>query len=646
MRTPPVLSAIVALLAPIHAVWGAEAAIQDSGFFRLHKFMQPIGAETYHITRDSVLTLVTTFEFTDRGTSVPLTATWRASRDFTPRYFEIKGKTSRISTIDTVVTVAPRSDKVFTIAGYAPVAMQEVLLRYWDAHGRPDTLATLPAGRVMIALRGVDTVPASGSRAPAVLRRIGISGLIWGREIAWVDDSTHLVAVVTTDAEFDHFEAVREGFEDALPRFVARAAEDAAAALAELAARSAMDTGTFALVGGTVIDATGAPPQQDAVVLVRGGRIAAVGPRSQVQLPPGILRVDVTGKFVLPGLWDMHAHYEQVEWGPIYLAAGVTTARDVGNELDFIASVRQAIASGRGIGPRLLLAGLIDGKGPRAAGIVQAGTPEEGVAMVRRYHDAGFDQIKIYSSVTLPVLGAITRAAHGFGMTVTGHIPQGLTVYQAVDSGMDQVNHISYIYPMIRAGGAAFDLTGPAAQQALAFLVAHHTVVDPTVALMELLSHPARLPATDVEPGIAHVAPEIADQITHIGVAPDQEAAAAERLHNFLQLIGALHRAGVPIVAGTDQAVPGYSLHREIELYAQAGFTPLEALQAATLVPARVMGKDREVGTVTVGKRADLIVVDADPLQNVANLRKISLVVTNGRRFAPAPLWRSVGFTP
>ena len=645
----PTLRAVLglcALVAVAPRVSAQAAASIDSGQFRLHKFMQPIGVERYQLVRDSGLTLTTTFEFTDRGTRVPLTVTWHGAADYTPRDFVIKGKTSRQSTIDTAVTVPPGRDRVFTIAGYAPVAMQEALLRYWDRHGRPDTLATLPTGRVMIELRGLDTVPANGTRPAAVLRRYSIAGLIWGREIAWLDDAGRLVALVTTDAEFDHFEALRDGFEDALPRFVGRAAQDAATALAELTARSAADTGAFALVGGTVIDATGAAPIQNAVVLVRGGRIAAVGPRAEVALPTGTPQVDVTGKYVLPGLWDMHAHYEQVEWGPIYLAAGVTTARDVGNELDFIAGVRQAIASGRGLGPRLLLAGLIDGKGPYAAGIMQAATPEEGTAMVRQYHDAGFDQIKIYSSVTLPVLGAITRAAHGYGMTVTGHIPEGLTVYQGVDSGMDQVNHISYIYRMVRPNGAPFDLAGAATRQAIAFLVAHHTVLDPTVALMELLSHPARQPATEFEPGAAKVAPELADPLAHTGVPPDREAAAAERLRDFLQLIGALHKAGVPIVAGTDQAVPGYSLHREIELYAQAGFTPLEAIQAATLVPARVMGLEREVGSVTAGKRADLIVVDADPLQSVANLRRISLVVTNGRRFTPAPLWRSVGFTP
>ncbi len=114
----------------------------------------------------------------------------------------------------------------------------------------------------------------------------------------------------------------------------------------------------------------------------------------------------------------------------------------------------------------------------------------------------------------------------------------------------------------------------------------------------------------------------------------------------MLQAVAALHRAGVTIVAGTDQTVPGYSLHRELELYVQAGFTPLEAIQSASTVPARVMGVDGDVGTLTTGKRADLIVVSGDPLQHIEDTRNVELVVSNGRRYLPGPLWKSVGFVP
>jgi imidazolonepropionase-like amidohydrolase len=114
----------------------------------------------------------------------------------------------------------------------------------------------------------------------------------------------------------------------------------------------------------------------------------------------------------------------------------------------------------------------------------------------------------------------------------------------------------------------------------------------------------------------------------------------------FMAVLGALHRAGIPIVAGTDQVVPGHSLHREIELYVKAGFTPMEAIQAATIVPARVMKLDKETGTVEAGKAADLIILDANPLENISNIRTVRSVITGGRLYNTAELWQSVGFKP
>ena len=202
---------------------------------------------------------------------------------------------------------------------------------------------------------------------------------------------------------------------------------------------------TLAIVGGTLIDGTGAAPVPDSAILIEKGRIVAAGPRSTVKIPHGFTKIDARGKTILPGLWDMHAHFEQVEWGPIYLAAGATTVRDVGNEFEFITAVRDAIANGRGLGPRMLLAGVVDGSGPLALGVERVDTPEEAKMWVDRYHDAGFQQMKIYSSVKLEELKDVTAEAHRLGMTVTGHIPEGLNAYQGVDAGMDQINHVDYV---------------------------------------------------------------------------------------------------------------------------------------------------------------------------------------------------------
>jgi imidazolonepropionase-like amidohydrolase len=667
-------SAAAGVLLAVALCPGGKASAQqpdsiiEQGSFIIHKFLQPIGRESYTITRTGEgLALADSFSFTDRGSPVVLNATLVSAADLAPIRFAIKGKTSRSSTIDdgvdiegdsariridSTLTAIARPDAGFTIAGYAPIALQQAMVRYWHRHGSPSALTTLPSGRVTVSRRGTDTVTAAGR--PVILTRYSVAGLIWGRETLWFNGDEQLVAAVTIDAEFDHLEAIRDEYEPELSLFVSRAAADASKALAELAGTpDAGAPGNFALVGGTLIDGNGGPPVANAVVIVKQGRISAAG--AGIKVPRGMTVIETRGKSILPGLWDMHAHYEQVEWGPIYLAAGVTTARDVGNEFEFITGVRDAIAAGRGVGPRLLLAGIVDGNSPYALGVDRADTPEQAVAMVQRYHAAGFQQMKIYSSVKAEIVAAIAAEAHRLGMTVTGHIPRGMDAYQGVEAGMDQINHITYVYQVMRTPPPVgspdsvkptFDLQSAESERAVAFLAAHHTVVDPTIALYEIFLHPENVPVSTFEPGVARVAPELAGPLNHTGVPAADSAAAQARFADLLSIIGALHRAGVPIVAGTDQAVPGYSLHREMELYVKAGFTPMEAIQAATLVPARAMGVQHDVGTLTAGKRADILVVEGNPLEDITALRNVRLVVAGGRRYEPAPMWESVGFLP
>jgi hypothetical protein len=244
-------------------------------------------------------------------------------------------------------------------------------------------------------------------------------------------------------------------------------------------------------------------------------------------------------------------------------------------------------------------------------------------------------------------------------MTVTGHIPEGLNAYQAVESGQDQINHIGYIADIMlpvlpdnatrldraKAQGE-IDMKSPESQKAIAFLVQHKIVVDPTLALMEFFTANSSRPPVSIEPGVAKVAPELGAILAETG-PPSQYADLQEKVfQKEVEIVGALHKAGITIVAGTDQTVPGYSLYREIELYAQAGFTPMEAIQAATIVPARVMGVDKELGTVEPGKRADLIILDANPLESIHNIRTVKFVITNGTMYNCGELWSSVGFKP
>jgi len=634
-------------------VGSLTAATVESGTFRLHKFEQAIGEEKYDITQDGdALTIVCTFHFRDRGMPVDLSSTLHLKPDYTPVRLQIKGKTSRFSTIDTTLNAAGNSP-AFPIATYAPISVQMALVRYWTQHGRPASIARVNGGALTIEPRGSDAVTIKGQSLNA--SRYTVRGLIWGRETLWFDAGMRLVAAVTVDDEMDHFEAVREDWEDGLAFFVRRAAEDNMQALADLSGSiSQKQTGVLAITGATLIDATGQPPLPDSIVLVDGRRIIAIGSRRKIKIPPHATKFDATGKFVLPGLWDTHAHFEQVEWGPLYLAAGITTVRDCGNEFDFITAARSAIDSGRGLGPKLLLGGIVDGDGPMAIGLIRAANAEQGREVVNKYREAGFDQIKVYSSLKPDVLKAITDEAHKHGLTAYGHVPFAMTAFEGVDDGMDGIEHFdSYIHPALLGSGAQrfgvkppIDLQSEAARKGIEFFRSHHTVIGPTMALVEWIGHARNTPVSDFEPGINHVAPELRDALEHSGMPPAMAPRYAEVLKTDLQAIAAMRHAGIPIIAGTDQAVPGYSLYRELELYVQGGMTPLEAIQTATTVPARVMKRDSEMGSVEHGKRADLIILDADPLTDIHNIRTVRYVVANGRLFESAPLWRAVGFTP
>jgi imidazolonepropionase-like amidohydrolase len=661
----------------------APASPVEQGKFTLHKFEQPIGEETYEIHHDGdSLAVKIDFKFTDRGSPVPLTTTFRSAPDLTPQAFEIKGQTARSVSIDEAIAIdagkvhfrtrdkhselASPSGPFFTIAGYAPATMQMLLVRYWATHGSPVQLPTLPSGIVKIEPRGQDTIRVTTKDAgkegskDEKLDRYTVEGLIWGRETLWFDANRNLVAEVSTDAEFDHFEAIREGYESALGDFVGRAGADNMQALSEISKTiSGSRASTIAIVGGTLIDGTGAAPVADAAVVIQNGRIIAAGPRSKIKIPKNANVVDAHGKTILPGLWDMHAHFEQVEWGPIYLAAGVTTVRDCGNEFEFITAVRDAIAQGRGLGPRILAAGIVDGSSTYTIGVERVDTPEQARMWTDRYHAAGFQQMKIYSSVKLEELKAVADEAHRLGMTVTGHIPEGLNAYQAIEAGQDQINHIGYIAEIMKAplpenasrldrfkAGANIDLESPESKKAIAFLKDHHTVVDPTIALSEFFTATTAKPPASFEPGVNKVAPELAEQLTDVAPPNDRSEIGEKVFEKELAIVGALHRAGIPIVAGTDQTVPGHSLHREIELYVQAGFTPMEAIQAATIVSARAMGLEKESGTVEKGKRGDLILVNGNPLEDIHQIRNIEYVIANGTMFHTAELWQSVGFKP
>ncbi len=632
--------AIAALLAPFAllapaplAPFAPFAPSAPSPPLALFLLGHRIGTEEDSLGADS---LSSHFEYLDRGTKVALDSTLTFKPDLTPLSFESHGKSYRYFSVDVSVPHASGAPATFPIEGVAPIALQRLLVRYWLAHGRPPAITAQPSGD-RVTVREVRDLSLGNAGTGGALREFTIDGVAWGRQRLWLRGDDLAVSAAVTSVGVLGFEAIAAPLETVV-RVDVLATAAVHARLREASAESSaippLQRGTFALTNGRLIDATGAPAIERANVIVRDGRIEAAGAADVTRVPAGVAVVDVTGKTILPGLWDMHAHVGLAEWGPVYLASGVTTARDMGGEFDVVTALRDAWGDGSALGPRLLLAGLVDGPGPASFGHVTAANPDEGRAVVRKYKDAGFQQMKIYSLLDKPTVAAVIAAAHTAGMTVTGHIPNGLTLHDVVEMGFDNVAHL-----VVR------DTPGTdAMRDTIAFLKSHGTVIDPTISWNELLGRSPQTPIESFQPGFAHVTPPLQRLIAGANggqVTPQQ---AHDRLARSLAIIKALHDGGVPIVAGTDKGVPGVSVAREIELYVAAGLSPMDAIRAATAVPARVMGLAAESGSIAPGLRADLIVVDGNPLANISDIRNVRLVAANGRLDDAARLWAAGGF--
>ena len=402
----------------------------------------------------------------------------------------------------------------------------------------------------------------------------------------------------------------------------------------------------LAIVGGNVIDVESSANISNATIIVENGLIKQVGKASEIKVPAGATIIHAEGKTIVPGLWDMHAHFQQAEWGPAYLAAGVTTVRDCGNEYEYINSIKDAIDSHKGVGPLILKAGIVDGTGPMGLGTVKAATKEDAVKVVNMYKNNGFVQIKIYSSVKPDIVKAICDEAHRQGLTVTGHIPQNMTTKAGIDSGMDMINHISYVYAMMKKNkDGSLNLQDSMSQAGFELLKNHHTVVDATVGVYEMMMRSDKDDIKDMEPNYHSLPLPLQTLFSTMGMPPAAAKANKPRYDAMLGLIKELHDKGITVVAGTDMGFPGYSLHRELELYVQSGLTPMQAIQTASIIPAQVMKMDKLTGSIKAGKQADLLILDADPLTGISNIRKVNTVIKEGQVYDPRVLHRMVGFS-
>lgn len=517
----------------------------------------------------------------------------------------------------------------------------------------------LPAGEAWIDDDTARDVEIAGT--PRRLRRIAIAGLGFAPSLLWLDEDGELFATVSPWSSI-----IRAGAEAAIPTLVADDQAWMAARAAKLAGKLAHrpPAAGLAITHARLYDSERKAVVPDATVVVVGDRITAVG-NATTPVPPGAQVIDAHGRTLIPGLWDMHVHLFDGD-GALQIASGITAVRDLGNDIEGLAARVSRFDAGTEIGPHVMRAGLIDGPGPLAAPTgVLAGTPEEATAAVKKYAEAGYVQIKIYSSVPPPLVPVIAQAAHQLGLRVSGHIPTGMNAAEAVEAGYDEIQHVNFLFLRFLASasddtrtplrftrvaerGADLDLDGPDVRRFLDLLVAHRTVLDPTLATFHgmFVSDPG-----DPDPILAPYENRLPAQIargSRGGGLPAPDGARARFRASYaalLRMVKAAWDRKIPIVAGTD-AIAGLSLPHELELYVQAGIPAADVLSLATLGSARVMGQDRDAGSIAPGKRADLVLVDGDPTRDISAVRNTSAVVCRGVVYDPGELFTAMGMRP
>jgi imidazolonepropionase-like amidohydrolase len=516
----------------------------------------------------------------------------------------------------------------------------------------------LPAGQAWIEDDSWIDLEVDGKKRR--LRRVAIAGLGFGPDLVWLDRDGEYFAQVSTWQSVIAIEG-----EGLLQRLIAEDQKWRQARAARLAAQlSERPAGGLAITHARLFDSEKRRMRDDMTVVVAGDRITAVGGPS-TKIPNGAKVVDARGRTLLPGLWDMHVHVDDDE-GILHLASGVTTVRDLANDMEELSARVARFDAGSEIGPRVLRAGIIDGPGPLAAptGVLPA-SESEARAAVERYAAAGYKQIKIYSSVALDLVPVIAREAHRRGLRVSGHVPNGMNAEQAVAAGFDEIQHANFLFLNFLAGpkddtrtplrftlvaerAAGFDLDSAPVRKFLDLLVARKTVLDPTLAVFEGMfnSDPGEL-----DPMLAPYAGRLPAQVERGGrvgglPAKGDERARFRASHAAMgKLVQMAWKRGVRIVAGTDN-VAGLTLQRELELYVAAGIPAADVLALATIGSAQVMGMERKTGSIAVGKQADMVLVDGDPVRDMADIRKTELVVCRGLVYDPDALLSAVGMRP
>ncbi len=519
-------------------------------------------------------------------------------------------------------------------------------------------LPLLPGGTAGIKKWQTMTVEASGQRRDVTL--YALSGLSLTPTMFWLDGDGRFFASASGWSAL-----IREGWQAAIPQLKERQTAAETQVLQEIAARvPRKPDGPLAIRDVAVFDSQSGKRLPAMTVVIEGERIQQVGRTDEVDVPAEAMIIDGRGHTLVPGLWDMHVHFSPVD-GVLNLAAGVTSARDLANDIDEVNQHKRRIERGTLIGPRLILAGFMDGTseytGPTK---VIVDTEEQAQSAIQRYRELGYEQVKLYSSIKPELVPIIAAMAHDAGLRVSGHIPAFMTAEQAVRQGYDEIQHLNMLmlnfmfdkvqdtrtparFSAIGEYGADLDLQSDNVRQFIALLAEKGTIIDPTLTIFEDMfeARPGQ-----VSPSYAAISESLPVQLQRsvrnggILIPEGKDERYRQGFRTMLKMLALLHQAGVPIVAGTD-ALAGFTLHRELELYVEAGISPPEVLRLATLGSAELTGRSDQLGTIAPGKLADMVMVEGNPATNISDIRNVTLTVKGGIIYPAKTLLSEIGIS-
>jgi imidazolonepropionase-like amidohydrolase len=565
------------------------------------------------------------------------------------------GKAAWKSPIDT--GSASYSKPAFYVAFGGPIA-----LNAWFAErliATPDkSLSLLPGGRA--TAEKLTTIDVGEGAARRTVTAWAVSGLNNSPIPFWID----------ADGKFFGYSLgiswLPDGFEGERAK-LEKAQGDALAARMPAIARSLAKKPPVpvAFTNVQIFDADNLRFLPSQNVIVDNGIIVSAGPAGKVKPPADAQIIDGTGKTLIPGMWDCHMHVGDDYTGLQELSLGITSLRDPGNDDIRTIDRRERAAKGDLLSPNVYPSSLIDGKGPYTAQVANVATSQaEAIALVDRAKQNGFIGVKFYGTFNPAWLQASAAEAHKLGLHVHGHIPAGIRPMDAINAGYDEITHINWIImqampdDVIKVSNGIMRFEGPGRyakdvnlesgpiKSLIAAMSSKKIYSDPTMVAFEGIYVPENGELSpSYAPFVGTLPPAVERGFREGGFALPKDVTRTDYRASWarmVQLLGKMHKAGIPVVTGTDGS--GIEIIHELEIYEQAGFTPAEALAAATIVPARLVGQANRTGSIKPGKVADLALVDGDPSKHIGDLRHTRIVMLGGRLMDADALRAAAGF--